>query len=189
MAENLPRRQDNSALWIILAVVGGGLFVLMLLCGGIAYLWLSILRTGEEMVREAPQHFFKAVGEVRRAADDNLRSAQTAGAFLNDCLAGRLNAAYAATSAGFRKTMTAEQLKALLEEHPVRKGPAPVTVVGDPLLGPHQYRHTAAGPVGEQVIFSISMIREGDTWKVDQFALDGPVQAPKVGPANKGPNP
>ena len=173
---NRPSAQDNRALWPILAIVGGVLLVVALLCGGVVYLWFTILRAGSEMVKETQQNLVHFAGVARQEIEASLQAQQAARAFLDDCLAGRHNAAYAATTAAFRKAMTAAQFKDLLDQHPVRQRP-PLTVADlQPIFGLRQYRHGANAPTGELVQFTVTMVQEGNTWKADQLAVDGPAR-------------
>jgi hypothetical protein len=180
------QRPDNSSTWLILGIVGGALLLLLLICGGILYMWLNLVRSGTEMIRETETQFFQQVHkmqqqaqeqqeQLRRQQQEAAQSQAVARAFLGDGLAGRINAAYGVTTAGFKKGTTAEQLTALFTKHPLANqkdpfaNPAVLVTVGD-----HHYRYSAPMPDGAWLDFTVTVVREGDGWKVDHLSVDGP---------------
>jgi hypothetical protein len=168
-----PQREDNSGLWIVLGVVGGGLLLLVLVCGGAIYMITSAIRDTTQTMSQAGQEMAKQIGDLAREQQAEQQARQTARAFLDDCLAGRLNAAYEVTTAAFKKRFTQDQFKDLLAKHPV--GPrAPLNLNEVLTFGLQRYRVTAAAPAGEPVLLTVTLAQDGNVWKVDQLTVDGP---------------
>jgi hypothetical protein len=173
---------DNSAVWIVLGVVGGVVLLVALSCGAVLYVWLNFLRTGEAIMRESIQKF----PEIERRWEEQQRqeqekkkqqeAAQAAAAartFLDDLLSGRVNAAYAGTTAAFQQRWRPQQLQDLLRDYGLA-GKAPAVPAELPSAGANRYRYATATPAGQRVDFTVSVAQVGNDWRVDQLSVDGP---------------
>jgi hypothetical protein len=104
----VPRKRRGPLFWVLL--IGG---ILLVLCGGIAALLWSAVGDFVRIAQLPP-------AERQKAMSDKLRSmapAETAAAdsFLDDVEAGRLDAAWNATSPGFQASTTRKEFDELVE--------------------------------------------------------------------------
>jgi hypothetical protein len=169
----LPPRENKSSLWLILGIVGGLVLVLVLICGGVIYVVSNAIRGTAEAIRDAGQQIAQ-LDKAHREQEALLHAQQTALEFLDNCVAGRTQAAYQATTAAFQKRLTLAAFTDLLAKHPAaNKGPLnPIDV--QPVGGAQQYRLSTQTPAGAPIDFTVTMAREADNWKVDELAIDGP---------------
>lgn len=173
------RRQDNTTLWVVLGVAGGGALLLALICGGVIYLVTSTLRSGAELVRETEQQFMQHIQEAVRQQQQAQQAQQTARAFLDDLLAGRFNAAHAATSAEYRRRVSPHQLAKLMTRYALQRR-LPLTGADvQPVFAPTQYRYVATAVGGEPIGFTVTLVRQDNAWKIDELTVDGPQQPGK----------
>ena len=113
-------------------------------------------------------------GLIRLSITDMLASAN---GFLDDIGAGRIDSAYARTSANFRKVRTADQFKALVDKHPPLKeqptrkiGGYSVTTTW--IRGSATY-HATLQVAKESLPVKLGLVTEEGQWKVDDLAVQG----------------
>src|SRR5262245_25735025 len=139
----IPRK---SALPLILGLIGGGLILLVVVCGG-ATIW-----------------FFQGL-----SAETPLAQA-SAEAFLEDLRANRIEAAYAQTSQGFQAKTTEEQFVAFVKAFPVLTTHRSSTLALQGLQRGTKgtnasFAATLRGPNGAGTC-RVLLIKEGEVWKV-----------------------
>src|SRR5262249_29334890 len=90
-------------------------------------------------------------------------------------VAGRVNAAYDATTAGFRQRTTREQFQAqlalrALARPDINPGPLPpIARIGDT---PPRYRYVTRAADGKSVAFTVTLRDKGGAWRVDELSMD-----------------
>jgi hypothetical protein len=156
------RREEDTTVrtvLIILGVVGGIVLLIVLTCAGIVYYWTRSV-TG-------------LVSSVAKTVTDMQAAHQVGESFLADLGQGRIDVAYAATTADFRKGQTKEQLRQYVDGFPLLKQPTTrwltLTQTAGTLVT-FEVSLTGQKP-GEALHGSIRLAKEGDTWKVDHFSL------------------
>src|SRR5262249_14859142 len=113
--------------------------------------------------------------EAQRRHEQQQRSEQAARAFLEDVVAGRVNAAYDATTAGFRRRTTREQFQAQLAlRPPARPGinPGPPPPLARAAAPPPRFRYVTQAADGKSVAFTVTLRDEGGAWRVDELSMD-----------------
>lgn len=154
---------SSSALTIFLVLAG--IFVLMILvCGGLVYMGFQAMKPMAEMAK----------GMV----EDMRNSGVAAESFLADIKADRLDAAYNATTAAFKTRMLRPQFDELIKKQPALKQPhqtlgMDMNQAGNQAqpfpMGVFRYRYRTAGE--KPLEFTISVVKEDNALKVDQFTV------------------
>jgi hypothetical protein len=153
------KSSSNKTVIIVVSIVAGAILLIVAVCGGLGYLVLNAVRP--------------MMTQVQQIIQDAQVSMETAQTFLSYVSQGQLDRAYELTSDQFKKTMSAKEFKEFVAKHPevnnsvstVRnagQGGPPMTQVAIPF--------TFTGPKG-QVNGTLRLIKESDTWKVDQFTI------------------
>src|SRR5207244_480645 len=101
-----PRdRSDNKTL-LIVGIVAGVVLVVVLACGGLAYLVVVGIRGMSQAMSSAMQQF----ADIQNAMG-------VAQSFLDDLTQGQLDEAYAQTTKAYQQRVSREQFQALLAKH------------------------------------------------------------------------
>jgi hypothetical protein len=154
-------RRDNTTS-VVLIVVGsvlGVLLLVVLVCGGMAFYFVT--KASKAM---GPQ--LQAQGE-RMAADAAVQG------FLNDLSVGQVEAAYQSTTAGFRDKQTLAQFKKFVERNPMltkftTAEQAPLdNAPGAQRLTLH---YTLTGDKAPLSV-TVQVVNEGEQWKVDSVGV------------------
>jgi hypothetical protein len=155
-AEPEPSKSSNKAL-IIVGIAAGVIVVVVLVCGGIAYLGI--------------QAFSKVASSAMEMVQD-LQSAQSAGEqFLADIAANRLDVAYEATTTTYQKGRSLEEFRKLIDQSPALKEHTSRTIQGVNATPPKITLHVTLNGPERSSTCTLQLIKEGDKWKVDQFTL------------------
>jgi hypothetical protein len=175
----------SNTVVIVLAIIGGIVLGIVLVCGGLAYFVIQ---------KMAP-----AINAVVQTVGDLKISSTTAHAFIDDIQSNRLDAAYGGTTAGFQSRMSRKEFEQLIRKHPELQDS---TIVRKQALRPNIENHRPGDPngvdipsfetvpytcvfesaEGESMELSLTVTKEGDGFKVDQFTV-GPAEArPKRSP-------
>jgi hypothetical protein len=180
-----PRRRSsaesggNTAVKI-LAIIGAVVLGIVLVCGGLAFyafrsaqqgldqMQVEVAARQEQMRREQQER------ERKEANSDNGRSEQFANAFLQEVKGNRADPAYRMTTAAFKARVSQDAFKTLVQKS---AGPLNLSLpVSADLFAPEAGAvYSFHGPVMDNrrvLNLSLTVVKEGNDWKVDQFALD-----------------
>jgi hypothetical protein len=167
-----PPKPDNTALWILLVLGGGAILVVVLICGGLIWLFTSVMGAAEEGMKEFSAHV-KEEGERNRRRKEEVKAAESvARTFLENCRAGRVNAAYGATSNAYRQRVSEKQLQDLLDRNQVAQDFGGALDNFTNLGGQNTFRHTFMNRDNVQVDMTVQVAQEGGVWRVDHLAVD-----------------
>src|SRR6516162_8714525 len=164
----------SNTVVIVLAIIGGIVLGIVLVCGGIAYF--------------AIQKMAPAFNAVAQTIGDLKTSTVTAQAFIDDIQSKRLDDAYDATTAGFQSRVSRKEFDALIRKHPelqdstiVRKQalranfenhqPGDPNVAEIPTFQTVTYTCDFESADDEQMELSLTVTKQGETFKVDQFTV------------------
>jgi hypothetical protein len=168
----------SNTVVIVLAIIGGIVLGIVLVCGGLAYYVI-------QKMAPAINTFAKTIGDVQKGK-------AAAEGFIEDVQSNRLDAAYDATTAGFQSRVSRKKFEELIRKHPELQDS---TVVRKQALRPnietnHSGDNVADIPSfetvpyigrfesadGESMELSVTVTKQGDAFKVDQFTV-GPAEA------------
>ena len=164
----------GSTVIIVLAIIGGIILGIALICGGIAYF--------------AIQKVAPAINAAIEMTQDVQRSVAVAKAFVEDIQSNRLDAAYGMTTEAFQSRMSRKQFEELIANYPelqdasvVRKEslrpdmpnqrPANPNVPAIPSFQTMTYLCPFESSEGKEMELSVTVTKEGDGFKVDQFKV------------------
>jgi hypothetical protein len=164
----------GSTVIIVLAIIGGIILGIALICGGIAYFAIQ---------KAAPM-----INAFAEMTQDVQRSIAAAKAFVEDIQSNRLDAAYGMTTEAFQSRMSRKQFEELIAKYPELQDPS---VVRKESLRPDLPNHRPADPNvpaipsfqtvtylcpfessdGKEMELSVTVTKEGQAFKVDQFKV------------------
>jgi hypothetical protein len=208
-----PDSGSSTAIKII-AILGGVIVAISLVCGGVAYYVLYSVKQGAERVgdgvadviekqqqqfaleqqriqkqmeedqkkaqerfiqeeKERKEQLAKDQQERKQKLADKAKATAFANTFLGEVKAGRTAQAYAMTSAGYQRRVSQEQFAEQLRDNANNlKG---IGTFRDRSVGfeqdfepPFSYNETSVGK-GGFIKVEVTVAKEGDGWKVDQF--------------------
>jgi hypothetical protein len=141
-----PRKSGNKTLIIVLIVVASGGFLMLLACGGCGY-WIY--------------HSYQ---------QDVPPAEASANAFLDDLQAGRVDAAYASTSTGFKSAVTLAQFREFLKQYQTFGAQTSRSVDGKTINNNTSgkqvvFKFTLHSP-GNAMNCTVILVEEGGQWKV-----------------------
>jgi flagellar basal body-associated protein FliL len=166
-----PRDNSGNKTVLVVSIVGGIILVVVLACGGMAYLVVLGMRGFSQAMSSFGQQF----AEMQNAM-------ATAETFLDDFAQGQLDEAYAQTTKAYQQRVNREQFQALLDKHPAFK-----KATHDPLQ-PNNFNTatfrlttTVTNPDGVSATCTLQLKKEDEQWKVDRFSIadEGEGQAGK----------
>jgi hypothetical protein len=177
----------SNTVVIVLAIIGGIVLGIVLVCGGLVYFVVQ---------RMAP-----AINQVMQTVGDVQKGKAAAEAFIEDIQSNRLDAAYDATTAGFQSRMSRKEFEELIRKHPELKDPSIVrkqalraifednrarkpNVADIPSFETVPYTCDFESAEGEPMELSLTVTKQGDVFKVDQFTV-GPAEAPAKRPPRR----
>jgi flagellar basal body-associated protein FliL len=175
--ERRPPKSSNTALWIVLGVLGG----ILLICGGGAALVIfgfyslgkAVQNDFERMQSWSEQQRQQAEKQQQQAMQQHERIVmlQTADGFLTNLRLGFIDVAYNDMSAGFRRRTSKQQLQQLVDQHPVLKANAPPQTQVQTFneLTTATVTATFTNPAGQETTAILPMIKEGGVWKVENL--------------------
>lgn len=165
----------NRSLTIIIAAVVVLILLLIAACGGVIFMGANL--------------FSKLASQGMNAAVQMADSQKNLLDFVAELQGGKIDAAYARTSTGFRKKMSLEAFRQFVDSQPSLKKPGSVNnnqmhfnasadkaPSGIPDLNAEGTRITMSGSLNNSdgsVSYSLEMIREDDSWKIDQITYAG----------------
>lgn len=158
-------KQSDNTLKIVLIVVGAIVLLIGLMiavCAGIA---AFTVRTVSNAASNAASNMMEGIG-------DTINAQAVVEDFMGDVRSGQGAAAYASTSASFRKKQSQEEFQTFLEQHPELKNAAPGNVQPLQPIGTQttmKFRSTFLDGQGKFVTITIDLVKEGQQWKVDAF--------------------
>jgi hypothetical protein len=174
----------SNTVVIVLAIIGGIVLGIVLVCGGLAYFVI-------QKMAPAINTFAKTIGDVQKGK----AAAET---FVDDIQSNRVDAAYDSTTAGFQSRMSREEFEELIRKHPELQDP---DIVRKQALRPnietnHSGDNVADIPSFETVPYtcgfestegvtmelSLTVTKQGDAFKVDQFTVGPADIRPKRAP-------
>jgi hypothetical protein len=167
----------SNTVVIVLAIIGGIVLGIVLVCGGLVYFVVQ---------KMAP-----AINAVAQTIGDVQKGKAAAQTFIEDIQSNRLDAAYDATTAGFQSRMSRKEFEELIRKHPELQDP---TIVRKQALRPILENHRAGddgvpdipsfqtvpytcdfeSAEGEPMELSVTVTKQGDAFKVDQFTVGAP---------------
>jgi hypothetical protein len=126
-------------------------------------------------LKEADKKFQAEQDKIKKAREDKIAARRGATAFANTFISeakeGRIAAAYAMTSAGYRQRVSQEQFTKLIgDQNAGLRAARPFResfVDSDP---PFSYTEKCL-PKGGFVTIEVTVVKEGDGWKVDRFLV------------------
>jgi hypothetical protein len=158
----------NRSLTIIIAAAVVLVLLLIAACGGVIFMGANLFS---------------------KFASQGMNAAAQMTEFFAELQGGKIDAAYARTSTGFRKRMSLEAFRQFVDSQPTLKKPGSVSnnqmnfnasagkaPSGIPDPNAEGTRITMSGLVNSSdssVSYSLEMIREGDSWKIDQITYAG----------------
>jgi hypothetical protein len=168
----------SNTVVIVLAIIGGIVLGIVLVCGGLAYFVIQKMGPAIDKV-------VKTVGDVQKGK----AAAET---FIEDIQSNRLDAAYDGTTAGFQSRMSRKEFEELIRKHPDVKDPSIVrkhalrpiiednrahnpNVADIPSFETVPYTYDFDSAEGEPMELSLTVTKEGDAFKVDEFTV-GPAE-------------
>jgi hypothetical protein len=177
-----PKAGGNTAVKII-AIIGGIFVVICLMCGGL--IWYAVHsakkaadETRQDLVKHVEQNqkdFNKRVDEDRkqRANSDKALSEKAAEAFFQELKGRRVEAAYKMTTAAYQGRVTQEDFASLIEAN--SQALQQVALLNSDIFAPdsgttYQYSKNAVIRA-KRIVISVTVIKDGATWKVDQFSI------------------
>jgi hypothetical protein len=175
----------SNTVVIVLAIIGGIVLGIVLVCGGLVYFVIQ---------KMAP-----AINAVAQSIGDLKTSTAAAHAFIEDIQSKRLDAAYDATTAAFQARVSRKDFNELIQKHPELEDSS---IVRKQALRPSFENHRGGGPdaaeipnfqtltytcdfesaADEPMELSLTVTKEGETFKVDQFTIESADARPKRTP-------
>jgi hypothetical protein len=153
-----PRSSGGSNKWIlILGIIAGVLFVCILVCGGVVYLIY--------------QGVSSAASSVKTAIEEMQGSQQAAESFMRDIAGNRVDAAYNSTTKDFQTRQTLAQFRDLVNKNPALKNFQPPLMSNNFTPASATFQGNVAGQNGMWTSFTVTVIKDGQTWKVDRFTI------------------
>jgi hypothetical protein len=155
--ERRPPKSSGAGktLLIVFGIIGGIVLVLVLGCGGVVYL--------------VYRGMSGAVASFKSTFEDMQASQMAAENFMSDVAANRLDAAYKNTTKNYQSQQTLPQFKDFVQKNPGLKNYQPMS------LQPMNLTSTASsfqGQIPGQIKgFTVQVVKEGETWKVDRFTI------------------
>jgi hypothetical protein len=171
----------------IVAIIAGVVLALALMCGGIGfYAIYAFQRTAEGFQEKIGEQMEKMRKEQERQQkeqenSDKEKSRQFANDFVQELRGGRAEAAYARTTAAYRKRVSLEQLKGLMASQ--AKALQRFTgFFADPLAPDKGTTFSFTETVlagGKQRVIRVTAVKAKEAWKVDQFAVEEEERQPR----------
>lgn len=178
-----PRSQAGSSggktAVIIIAIIAAVVLIIFFACAGVVYMVFTGAKNAVEdarvnMVARAKemekQH---KIEDTQRAATDKDESKRAAESFLKVIQEKRAGEAYLMFNSNMkRKFPDQKAFTAYVSKHPALSSPQ-VLVDANPLRPSSRMEYTFTAMDGDQfALFTIVVVREGVTWKVEQFSTD-----------------
>jgi hypothetical protein len=160
-------QQSDNTLKIVLIVVGAIVLLIGLIIAACAGIAAFTVRTVSNAAGNAASNVMEGIGET-------LNAQAVVEDFMGDVRNGQGAAAYANTSASFRKKQSQEQFQAFLDQHPELKNAMPNNAQPlQPLStqGTMKFRSTFVDGQGKFVTITLDLVKEGQQWKVDAFTV------------------
>ena len=152
---------SSSATKIVLIVVGvvGGIVVLIILaCAGIAYFGMRAVQ--------------QVGASAMQLATDVQASQAAAEEFLADIAGGQVDLAYSQTTKDFQARQTLQEFRALIDKNPILKTRSSSFLGSQSITGTRAvFRATVSAPDGKTLNCTVTVVKEGDTWKVDRLTV------------------
>jgi hypothetical protein len=157
----------------IVAIIFGFFLVIILMCGGLGYYMVySARKTVDRMQDDLNKHMQER--QAAEANSDKGKAQRVADAFIQELKGRRIDAAYRMTSAAYRLRVSPDEFRALVTQSgDVLQHAMPfLPDVFAPDMGPtYVFTQKLPGPRGFTDV-SVTVIKEGAEWKVDQFRVD-----------------
>ncbi len=183
----------NTAVKII-AILGAVVLGVALICGGLVYYVFYSVKKGvstlhEQLSAEVEKQKEQMQKEMQkrqqeRENSNKAKSEKFVAAFLQEVKGGRAEAAYAMTTVDYRKRVSLEQFRELLQKNAdvLRRVPRLLAGGLDPdTATTFRYEATTLRGGGGFVKVGVTVVKEGEEWKVDQLTVE------PHDPFNKGP--
>jgi hypothetical protein len=159
------RRRSETGIWTVRVIMAFGIFLPLLLLVGVVYYWVDWQSAREEL----------------RSGGDSADFQRVAHTFFEDIKAERLDAAYQATTTGFKKRMSKEQFEKLVKRYPAIKCGPGTDIVGVGGGGGWDHgteRYTVKDAEGKHIQVSVVVRQEDSIFhrrpplpKVDEFTV------------------
>jgi len=183
----MPDVSKGMSTVTIVAIVGGVVLTIALMCGGLAFYAIhSVFKTAEGFQDKVAEQFEKIQKEQEKQREeqensDKEKSRQFANTFVQELRGKRGEAAYAMTTAAYQKRVSLEQLKELMTKQAAVLGR--FTGFFADVLAPNKgtaftFSETIAAG-GKPRKLSVTAVKEKEAWKVDQLAVEDDDNLPK----------
>jgi hypothetical protein len=151
------RRSSNKTVLVVLGIGAVVICVGLVICGGLVFFGFRALSQGMSS-------FTTLVNEIQAAQ-------AVADTFLRDLGAGRVDEAYANTTKDFQARQSLAAFRDYVSKYPALKNyQSQALTINNPSATLATFQGTASGPNG-QVSFTVQVIKDGQTWKVDRFTI------------------
>jgi hypothetical protein len=156
MSREYGESSSNKTILIVVGIIAGVLLVIVAGCLGAFYLFIQAMKP--------------AVSSMIEMANDMQLAPAAAEAFLSDIAADRLDTAYERTSANYQKRQDLEAFRKLVAKYPAFKNSSATVTNMQMAPGRCTFQFTTNGANGS-VSCRVVMIKEEESWKVDQFTV------------------
>src|SRR5262245_12001240 len=174
--DDRPRRRPpsgGSSGVKIVAIIFGFFLVLVLICGGLVYYMVysarrTVDRMQDDLNKMAQEH------QAREANSDKGKAQRAADAFIQELKGNRIDAGYRMTSAAYRQRVSPDEFRTLVTQSRdvLQRAMLFLPDVFAPDTGPTYVFTQKLAILGGLTDISVTMIKEGAEWKVDQFRVD-----------------
>jgi hypothetical protein len=181
-----PSNDGGNTAVKIVAIIGGIVLLFALICGGlVGYGIWSARKAADEASREfaktADKQLDKMAEEQRlrekeRESSDRAVSLRAAEAFSQELKGRRVDAAYALTTVEYQRRVTRAEFAELLDQHKDELNTG--LPFREDIFAPEQgtsyiyKRNLFARGGGGFLELSITIVKVGNTWKVDQLSIE-----------------
>jgi hypothetical protein len=158
MSQDQPEApsSNKTVLWIV-GIIAAVVVVVILVCGGVAYLAINV--------------FQKVAVSARDVLADLQAAPATAQQFLSDLAANQVDAAYARTSAAYQAQWSKEAFRDYLAKHPLLTTHTSTTSQTLNITPPTAtIKETLIGPKGTDSC-TMQLTKEGNQWKINQLSV------------------
>jgi hypothetical protein len=154
-------RDNSRVVLIVLGSVVGALFLMVLVCGGMAFVFVT----------KASQ----AIGPQLQAQADLIAADMAVQGFLNQLATGQTDVAYDSTTPAFRAKQTLPQFKTFVEGNPlltkfITAQQAPM-MNNPPGLQQMTLHYTLNGDGRAPLNVTIQVVKEGEQWTIDSVSV------------------
>jgi hypothetical protein len=162
----------NTAVKII-AIIGAVLLGIAVVCGGVVYYLVYSVKKGVSSLQEQlTQEMEKQ--KKRQENSNKTKSQKVVDAFMQELKGNRIEAAYQMTTAAYQKRVSLDELRELVKKNAatLQSGPPLRPNLFDPDTATTYVFSATAAVAGGFVKISLTIVAEGEGWKVDQLSVE-----------------